>query len=77
LLWILLIAMPLAMDKSSKGIPIMLVVRKRKGYITILAMTPPNAPSNRVLTILWYITEILHSKISIKVYYVDTKSQDK
>ena len=44
--------MPLAMDKSSKGIPIMLVVRKRKGYITMLAMTPPNAPSNRVLTIL-------------------------
>jgi len=70
--------MPLAMDKSSKGIPIILVVRKRKGYMTMLAMTPPNAPSNRVLAILWHITEILlHSKISIKVYYVDTKSHDK
>ena len=75
---ILLIAIPLAMDKSSSGSPIILVVRKRNGYMTMLAMTPPKAPSNMVLAILWYITEILHSKISIKVYYVDTnKSQDK
>jgi hypothetical protein len=44
--------MPLAMDKSSKGIPIMLVVRKRKGYMTMLAKTPPNAPSNRVLAVV-------------------------
>jgi hypothetical protein len=39
----------------------------------MLAMTPPNAPSNRVLTILWNITEIaLHSKIYKKVYDVYT-----
>jgi hypothetical protein len=38
------------MDKSSRGRPIILVVRKRNGYMAMLAMIPPNAPDNTILT---------------------------
>ncbi|MEJ7642788.1 MAG: hypothetical protein WKF36_11450 [Candidatus Nitrosocosmicus sp.] len=54
--------MPLAMDRSSSGIPIMLVVRKRKGYMATLAANPPNAPNIKVLTVGFLCAEkiLLH-----------------
>ena len=38
------------MGQSSRGSPIILVVRKRNGYMAILAMIPPNAPNKIILT---------------------------
>lgn len=64
----LLIAIPLAIDKSSRGSPIMLVVRKRNGYMAILAMIPPTAPNIETLTnFSFFITEIsLQSKCALR-----------